>query len=152
MLAGKSKPAIRPAVRRGVGVSATTDGDQRERTGMIAFEGFLSEASPVAAKFVEFAAESRAMAGVVDDQRAHMIAFIGEEKHGQRAIDRAAGILTELDRRAPDHTPVAGESDSPLGPGKFAGAAILERSQGDLLELIDQFARVAVDDSLLFRW
>src|SRR5207237_467573 len=142
---GQIQPATSPGAGRWIGIGAAAVRDERDGIGVIAFEGFLRETSPIAADFVELAAESSAMAGIICDERADLSGGISGEQNRKRMIDRAGRVITELNRAALRYAAVAGKFNAALRPGKLARSAVLQCSEGDFFKLLDQPSSVAVD-------
>src|SRR5947209_7436531 len=97
MLPGQVELGLGGIAGRRVGIGAAANRDERDCSGVIAFERFLRETSPIAADFVELPSEGCAMAGIIRDQRANLSRMIGGEQDRERMIDRPGRVFTELD-------------------------------------------------------
>lgn len=107
------------AAWEGVRVCAAADGDECHRAGLVALDGLLRVAGPVAADVVELAAQRRAVARAVRDERAEFAVRVGDAQDGQRVIGGAAGVLAEVRRVADDDAAVAREAGFALRPRKL---------------------------------
>ncbi|HEV7224412.1 MAG TPA: hypothetical protein VGN42_17010 [Pirellulales bacterium] len=106
--------------------------------GMILFDRFLGIARPVAADAI--VRERHGVAGIANPRGPQLAVEILHGQQRQIVIDRPARRAAVLgDRRA---------ADSPREP---CCLAVLERGQRDLLQMVGQLGRVAVDMRLVLR-
>ena len=78
------------APRYRIGVAAATNAYQSNDAGNLLLDSLLGATGPIAVHFVESAAESCAMTGVVQKQRADFSVRICNAQHRQGVINRTA--------------------------------------------------------------
>ena len=127
---------LRGVARVGIGIRAAAGGHHGHRSGEVALDGILREAGPVAAD--EIIRKRHAMARVGEPDGAHFSIGLADDEKRQIVIDRAARCAA-----------VFGEADAPDAPLDFGGANVFHRGEGDLFEVVGEFARVAVDLRLM---